>query len=76
MSADRDAEGIIEQVDESLDHDVAMFISILLMSFALAWPLMLAFGILHHQWSHVPAWSYLETYVLTVAVAAIRSIFR
>lgn len=64
--------GFVERLDKYLD-DFAISV---LVGFLAAWPLMLALGILHHRWTQVPAWSYLEIYVFCVGVGVIRQLGR
>jgi hypothetical protein len=41
-----------------------------------AWPLMLALGVLHHQWPVVPAWGYWGTYVIYLGASIARGLVR
>ena len=61
-----------DQVIERLDD----FAASVLVDLLAAWPLMLAFGILHHRWAQIPAWSYLEMYVFCVSVSLVRQLGR
>ena len=65
-----------DQVIERLDKHLNDFAASVLVDFLAAWPLMLAFGILHHRWAQIPAWSYLEMYVFCVSVSVVRQLGR
>lgn len=64
--------GSIASLDRQLDRTWQAFVVAVLTALVLAWPVMLAFGILHHRWAAVPAWSYWETYVLCVSLNVLR----
>lgn len=69
QSDDTPAEVLAEQ-------KVVGFLMAVGLGLVVAWPLMLALGILHRQWPVVPAWGYWGTYVIYVATSILRGAFR
>ena len=46
---------------------VGLILATFLFSLVVCWPIMIALGILHSEWSGVPAFGFLQTFVLVWA---------